>query len=131
MITNFKLFEDSYFHSENQIDEILDKITNYGYENLDNSDKAILMNYSKDDEDIHDILLQMNKLTGKFLKLDQKLAILTKGDEEKLEKVKHEWIDLHSKMSSYEHMLRYLYKIEDANDIWSYQQKHNIMPKND
>ena len=88
MITNFKLFEDSYFHSIETIDEILDKITDYGYENLDESDLAILMNYSKDDEDIHEILLTMNEMTKKFLKLNDQLKIITKGDETQLEKAK-------------------------------------------
>ena len=131
MITTFKLFEDSYFHSIETIDEILDKITDYGYENLDESDLAILMNYSKDDEDIHEILLTMNEMTKKFLKLNDQLKIITKGDETQLEKAKKEWFELHSKMAEYENKLRYLYKIEDVKDIWNYQKQHNIMPKND
>jgi len=131
MITNFKIFEDSYFHSMTQIDEILDKINDYGYENLDDSDKAILLNYSKNDEDIHNILLIMNKMTKKFLKLNQKLSILSKGDEKELEKAKNEWFELNDKMSDCENKLRYLYKIEDVNDIWNYQKSNNIIPDND
>jgi protein subunit release factor A len=131
MITNFKIFEDSYFHSMTQIDEILDKINDYGYENLDDSDKAILLNYSKNDEDIHNILLIMNKMTKKFLKLNQKLSILSKGDEKELEKAKNEWFELNDKMSDCENKLRYLYKIEDVNDIWNYQKSNNITPDND
>jgi hypothetical protein len=128
---HIKKFEGSYFHSQKQIDEILDKITDYGYENLDDSDKAILMNYTKDDEDIHKILLDMNKMTKKFLKLNKQLQIITKGDEKQLKEVKKDWFELHDKMSDYENKLRYLYKIEDVNDIWNYQQKHNIIPEND
>ena len=131
MITTFKIFEDSYFHSMTQIDEILDKINDYGYENLDDSDKAILLNYSKNDEDIHNILLIMNKMTKKFLKLNQKLSILSKGDEKELEKAKNEWFELNDKMSDCENKLRYLYKIEDVNDIWNYQKNNNIIPDND
>ena len=131
MITTFKIFEDSYFHSMTQIDEILDKINDYGYENLDDSDKAILLNYSKNDEDIHNILLIMNKMTKKFLKLNQKLSILSKGDEKELEKAKNEWFELNDKMSDCENKLRYLYKIEDVNDIWNYQKSNNITPDND
>jgi len=131
MITTFKIFEDSYFHSMKQIDEILDKINDYGYENLDDSDKAILLNYSKDDDDIHNILLNMNKMTKKFLKLNQKLSILSKGDEKELEKAKNEWFELNDKMSDCENKLRYLYKIEDVNDIWNYQKNNNIIPDND
>ena len=49
--------------------------------------ETILLNYSKDDDDIHNILLNMNKMTKKFLKLNQKLSILSKGDEKELEKI--------------------------------------------
>ena len=111
---------------ENKIDEILDKITHYGYENLDDSDKANLMNYSKDDEDIHKIVLDMSNLNKDFLKLNQQLQIITKGDEKQLKKVKKDWIEMHDKMSEYENKLIHLYKIEDPNDFLNYQKKNNL-----
>jgi len=127
MITKFKQFEGSYFHSMSQIDEILDKITDYGYENLDDSDKSILLNFSKDDEDIHNILLKMNKLTNEFCKVNKRLSVLTKNDSiEVVKKIREKWILLNRKMSRYENTLRNVYKIEDAKDIWDYQQKNDI-----
>ena len=126
------LNESSHFHSMSQIDEILEKIKASGYESLTDSDKAILLNYSKDDEDIHNILLKMNDLTKEFLKLKRKTEVITHKDTEEVrKKVMKEWLTLNSKMSHYENMLRYLYQIEDVRDIWSYQQKHNILPEND
>lgn len=122
--------ESSHFHSMYKIDEILDKIKASGYENLEDSDKAILLNYSKDDEDIHNIILKMNDLTKEFIKLKKKLEVVTNNDSDEVKnKVMKEWLTLNSKMSHYENMLRYLYQIEDVRDIWSYQQKHNIYPE--
>lgn len=126
------LNEGSHFHSMGQIDEILEKIKASGYESLSDSERAILLNYSKDDEDIHNIILKMNDLTKEFIKLKKKTEVITHKDSEEVrKKVMKEWLTLNSKMSHYENMLRYLYQIEDVRDLWSYQQKHNIFPEND
>ena len=122
-----KNFESSYFHSIDNIDEILDKISKDGYVSLDDSDKAILLNFSKDDEDIHEILVKMNEITKQFKELNKRLSVLMASDsEELLNKAKKEWMTLHSKVSTYENMLRYLYKIEDPYPVWNYQKKHGL-----
>jgi len=121
------VYEGSYFHSIENIDEILDKISKSGYKSLDDSDRAILLNYSKDDEDIHEILVKMNDLTKKFKELNKKISVsFEEIDKVKLESLKKEWLNLNSKMVAYENMLRYLYRIEDPYPIWNYQKKHGL-----
>lgn len=128
-IKTFEAFinERSYFHSMEYIDSILDKINDSGYASLDDSDLAILYNYSKDDEDIHKLLVKMNKLTKRFKELNQKISVAVPSDsEETLNKLKDDWLKFNSQMKEYENKLRYLYKIEDPNVIWAYQDKHGL-----
>lgn len=128
-IKSFEQFcnEGSMFHTQEQIDEILQKINDEGYESLDQSEKAILMNFSKDDEDIHEILVKANNLTKKFKELNKELEILNRTNpEEAKEKFKKEWMQLNTQMRNYEMTLRHLYNIEDPNDIYLYQQKHGL-----
>lgn len=122
-IKTFEQFnESSFFHNQNNIDEILDKITEVGYEELDDSDKAILMNFAKDDEDIHNIIIEMNKLTREFIKLNNKIEALSITDPDLAkEKYMKRWLELNTHMSKLENELRYLYKIEDPTDVWNYQ----------
>ena len=47
MITKFKQFEASHFHTINDIDEILDKINKHGLKSLNYSEIDFLNNYSK------------------------------------------------------------------------------------
>ena len=132
MITKFKQFEGSYFHTQEQIDNILQKINDEGYESLDQSEKAILMNFSKDDEDIYEILVKANNLTKKFRELNKELEILNRTNpEEAKDRFKKEWMQLNTQMRNYEMTLRYLYKIEDPQDIWNYQQKQGLTADND
>ena len=68
MITKFKKFEASHFHTIKDIDEILDKIIDTGVESLDPSEYSILMNFSKDDEYIHQVLVAANDTAKKLKK---------------------------------------------------------------
>ena len=53
MITKFELFERSKYHSQEDIDRILDRIIdNGGYEKLPDIEKKILKNFSADDAEI-------------------------------------------------------------------------------
>ena len=119
--------EDSYFHNTDQIDEILDKISSSGYKSLSNSDRAILFNYSKDDEDIHKVLVEANKLIAQFKELNKKMSVLTGADPKELvDKLKSQWVQLNSKLSECEGILRYLYKLEDPGKIYNYNKKHGL-----
>jgi len=119
--------ESSFFHSQTDIDRILDEITRVGYEELSLSDKAILMNFAKDDEDIHSIIMAMNNCSKEFIKLNNKIEALSITDVD-LAKKKYmgRWIELNKKLSGLESDLINLYKIEDSNDVWNYQSKNNI-----
>lgn len=127
MITKFKKFEGSMFHTQKQIDDILDKINTSGLASLTQSELAILTNFSKDDEEIHEILVKANNLTKNFKKLNKELEILNRtSPEEAKERFKKEWIQLNTQMRNYENSLRYLYGIEDPQDVYLYQQKHGL-----
>lgn len=126
-----KNFESSYFHSIDDIDKILDKISEFGYESLDDSDKAILLNYSKDDEDIHAILVKLNGLVNDYLRLSKKVSVLVGSDKKEIEKSQKEWNVINTKMNAYENMLRYLYKIDNPKDIFDYSKKQGLMSNNE
>jgi hypothetical protein len=115
------IIESSFFHDQEIIDKILDKINDVGYENIDSSDKAILNNFSNDDEHIKEILKKMHDLTEKFKILNQKI------ENEKNNKVKDiffdEWTMMHKQMSKYENELRYVYKIEDPYLLKNFEDK--------
>lgn len=124
-IKSFENFVNEYseFHSQEFIDDILQKIHDYGYESLHDTEKAILINFSKDDEDIHGILMKIKELSKEFVKINQKILVLTKNDDK--EKLFKKWSELNSQMTNYENMLRYLYQIEDPTNIVNYIKKHN------
>ena len=131
-IKTFEQFmnEGSYFHTMKNIDEILDKISKSGYESLDDSDKAILLNFSKDDEDIYDILVKLNNLIKKFKRLNQKISVLVGSDSQEVEKVKKDWLTINSELADYESKLRYLYKIEDPQRLWDYAEQQGLTSEN-
>lgn len=120
-----KKFESTVFHTMKQIDEIIDKISEFGYEKLDNSEKAILNNFSHDDADIHKILVEMNELTKKFKILNKKMREYD-GPGSAKDKYFGIWLELNTKMTKLEHELKYLYKVESPDDIWIYQDKHGL-----
>lgn len=120
-----KTFESTVFHTMKQIDEIIDKISELGYEKLDDSEKAILNNFSNDDADIHKILVEMNELTRKFKILNQKMREY-KGPGSAKDKYFGIWLELNTKMTELENELRYTYKVENPDDIWIYQDKHGL-----
>lgn len=116
---------ESFFHTEKQLNDILDQISKVGYDNISDSDKAILNNYSKDDKDIHNILLEMRKITNKFKDVNKKIddAFKRNATDDELNKLKNQWISYHHEMSKYENLLRYVYKIEDPIKLWKYEEK--------
>jgi len=85
------------------------------------------MNFAKDDEDIHSIIMAMNNCSKEFIKLNNKIEALSITDAD-LAKKKYmgRWVELHKKLSGLESDLVNLYKIEDPNDVWNYQSKNNI-----
>jgi len=124
-----KRFEESYFHSMDNIDEILDKINEVGYKNLDESDRAILLNYSRDDGDIYAILVRMNRLIERYKRFHEKMSVLVPSDEELIEDMKIEFEFINSELSKYERKLRELYKIENPKDVFDYMDKSGIIKK--
>lgn len=126
MITKFKQFEASHFHSINDIDKILDKISETGMESLDPADYSILMNYSQDDDIIHDILIKANETAIKLKQMRRNLSVITKNDKEALEKLAKPWMKLNMEMQAYNDTLVHLFRIEDPNDIKSYLQQTGI-----
>jgi hypothetical protein len=126
-----KNFESSYFHTMEDIDEILDKISKSGYKSLSDSDRAILLNYSKDDSDIHAILVKLNELFLEYFELKKKVSVLLPSDSDEMkEKVKNDLIRVGSKLEMYENMLKYLYKIEDTEELGNYMKKSGIIENN-
>ncbi len=126
MITKFKQFEASHFHTTKDIDVILDKINDTGMESLDESDLSILMNYSQDDEYIHQVLVAANDTAKKLKKMRRNLSVITKNDKEAIEKLAKPWIELNLKMQAYNAALVNIFKIEDPNDIRTYLQQTGI-----
>lgn len=126
MITKFKVFEESHFHTMKQIDEILDKISESGLESLEPSEMLILMNYSKDDEYIHEILVNASETAKELKKLDRLLQVITKNDTKEVDKISKIWNELNMKMEAYNGALAYLFKIEDPDDIKTYLQQSGI-----
>lgn len=126
MITKFKIFEASHFHTINQIDEILDKISESGMESLEQSELYILLNYSKDDEYIHEVLVAANKTAKELKKYDHLLQVITKNDTKELEKISKIYNELSMKMKMFNDTLAHLFKIEDPEDIRTYLQQTGI-----
>src|SRR5574344_1417112 len=124
MITKFDIFENTKFHSMKQIDDIIDKISLNGYESLDDSEKAILNNFTKDDEDINTILVENSelKLKAKILQNKMKKEIFDDLKQKYLE----QWIKITSKLTSLNHQLEHVYKV-DKHDIWAYQDKNGLL----
>lgn len=126
MITKFKQFEASHFHTMNQIDEILDKISATGMESLESSELYILLNYSKDDEYIHKVLLAANDTAKELKKYDRLLQVITKNDTKELEKISKIYNELSMRMKVFNDTLAHLFKIEDPEDIRTYLQQTGI-----
>jgi len=126
MITKFKQFEASHFHTIKDIDEILDKISATGMESLETSDLYVLLNYSKGDEYIHEVLISANKTAKELKKYDHLLQVITKNDTKELEKISKIYNDLNMKMQMYNDTLVHLFRIEDPDDIKSYLQQTGI-----
>jgi len=126
MITKFKQFEASHFHTIKDIDEILDKISATGMESLETSDLYVLLNYSKGDEYIHEVLISANKTVKELKKYDHLLQVITKNDTKELEKISKIYNDLNMKMQMYNDTLVHLFRIEDPDDIKSYLQQTGI-----
>jgi len=126
MKTYNQFINESFFHTEKQLNDILEQISKVGYDNISDSDKAILNNYSKDDKDIHNILLEMRKITNKFKDINSKIndAFKRNASQDELNKLKKEWMGLHIEVSKYENLLRYVYKIEDPAILWKYEEKY-------
>jgi hypothetical protein len=131
MITKFKVFEKSHFHSIDQIDEILDKISETGVESLDTSEIAILFNYSKDDEIIHDVLVQTVETVRELNKMAHLIQVLTKNDKEELEKISRPWMELNMKMTAYNDALRHIFKIDNYEDIKTYLDETGLTTSTD
>lgn len=128
-IKTYKQFEQSsFFYSEDDINKILDKINGSGYKSLSDSERSILLNYSKDDSDIHEILIKLKDIRDKFRKLNSEIqSLMQKGKQQYAkEKFQKEWLVLNNQAMKYEYLLRYLYKIEDPNDLYSYEVKHGL-----
>lgn len=126
LMKNYNQFvNESFFHTEKQINDILDKIAKIGYNNISDSDKSILNNYSKDDKDIHNILLEMRKITNKFREINAEIdaAFKRNASDHELDKLKNKWMSYHYEMSKYENLLRYVYKIKDPIKLWQYEEK--------
>ncbi|MDD1762927.1 MAG: hypothetical protein LUQ59_11915, partial [Methanothrix sp.] len=111
-----------------QIDDIIDKISTTGYGSLDDSEKAILNNFSKDDEDINTILIEISELELKSKILQNKMRNET-FDDLKQKQMEH-WIKITSKITSLKHQLENIYKV-DKKDIWAYQDKNGLFTGNE
>jgi len=128
---HIKNFESSYFHSMDDIDGLLDKINDEGYTSLNKSDKAILLNYSKDDDDIHGILVKLNALIEDFFQLKRKLEVVVASDgQEALTKIKDKAEKTVHQIKSYEDMLKYLYKIDSPEEVGNYMKNTGIINDN-
>jgi hypothetical protein len=123
MITKFKKFEKSHFHSINQIDEILDKISETGIESLGSSDIAILLNYSEDDELVHSVLTQSVDTVRELKEMSKLLKVLTKNDQKELEKISGKYMELNMRMAAYNDALINIFKIHNYEDIKTYLDK--------
>lgn len=126
MITKFKQFEASHFHTMKDIDVILDKISVTGLESLDPSEYSILMNYSEDDKYIHNVLIAANDTAKKLKKMEKNLLVITKNDKEALEKISKPYTELNLKMQMFNTVLSQIFKIDDPNDIRTYLQQTGI-----
>lgn len=124
MITKFDIFENTKFHNMKQIDDIIDKISLNGYESLDDSEKAILNNFTKDDEDINTILVEISELELKAKILHNKMKKEIFDDLK--QKYLEQWIKITSKLTSLNHQLEHVYKV-DKHDIWAYQDKNGLL----
>lgn len=119
---------EGYFHSESDINAILDKISRDGYESLDDSERAILDNFSKNDADIEDIVRKKLDLTKLFIALRSRENWFQTGvpfkKNKRAQAYMSMWSRLSKKMQKYEYLLRYLYKL-DPEQLRSYERKLN------
>jgi hypothetical protein len=128
-IKTFEKFinEDSYFHNMDQIDEILDKINKSGYKSLDDSDMAILYNYSRNDEDIRNVLIEINKILKEYKDNTRKLSVLTSSDSgPNVDRIKQKSVEIYNKLYKYEKILVDLYKLKDPEKLYNYSKKHGL-----
>lgn len=126
-IKTFESFvnEWSSFHSINDIDKILDKISESGIKSLDESDLGILMNYSKDDKYIQGIL---DKVGDVFKEID-KLKKLMKTNVMTHFEVGTKVMDINNKLAKYQDILLNFFKLKPE-DIRQYQKNNNMIPDN-
>lgn len=120
------LKEGSFFFGEEDINKILDKISEVGYENLDASDKAILKNYSNNDEDIKSVILAKRKLEKEHEKVNKEMDAILKGgcSTRETQPYVDAWVELRSKIKNYEDILEKTYKIKDPALIYNFEKKY-------
>lgn len=95
---------ESFFVSQEEVDELLDKISSSKITSLSDIEKNRLTLFSENDKKIIDLIEQMAEITLQFKNLYIKMDELSIEQSEKL--FKKEWKPLNNKMIELEHILR-------------------------
>lgn len=119
--------ESSYFHSMRDIDEILDKISKGGsFKSLNASDKAIILNFAKDDEDVRNMIINIRKTLEKILKIRNDITPDMLEDEDKLNLVKKRFDNISNEINKGFKKLETIYKIQSMDDIMDFSDKNKL-----
>lgn len=74
---HLKRFNESFFVTKSEVDELLDKISSSGITSLSDIEKNRLSLFSEEDKEIIEVIEKMADITNKFSELNKEMSRLT------------------------------------------------------
>lgn len=105
MIKSYKLFE-SEFVNQQDIDDLLDKISEYGIESITDVDKNRVNLFSEGDKEIIETIEKMGDITAQFKQLNNEIRRLQDSGESDGFHLMKDWTKLNSEMVPLEQSFR-------------------------
>ena len=107
-LKDFRGLNESYFINIDDIDTILDKISEYGIESLNDIDKKQLEMFNTEDEKVISIIDKIANTMQEFVLLNNKIKDLVENDDEPGGKKLYinEWLPLNNQMGKLEAQIK-------------------------
>ena len=106
-LKSFKYFKESVFVTKDEVDELLDKISDSGITSLSDIERNRLTLFSEDDKEIIKIIEEMGDITKEFIEVNNKISkLMSEHKDEEARSFMDQWDSLDKKMTVLENSFK-------------------------